>query len=124
MEAYRDQYATLFNNGRGVVVIAISADADTTLASWARDSGFPMLFASDRGGAVGTLYGSFNPERGTDDRSLFVVDQAGRIAHTFRPFRALAAPDYEALEAAVRRLLPPAQEGDGAGGSASPSPDT
>jgi peroxiredoxin len=123
MEAYRDQYATLFNNGRGVVVIAISADADTTLASWARDSDFPMLFASDRGGAVGTLYGSFNPERGTDDRSLFVVDQAGRITRTFRPFRALAAPDYEALAAAVRQLLPPAAEADVGRDNAPPSPD-
>ena len=50
MEAYRDQYATLFNNGRKVVVIGISADPDTTLASWARDEQFPMLFASDAGG--------------------------------------------------------------------------
>jgi peroxiredoxin len=106
MEAYRDQYATLFNNGRRVVVIAISADADTTLASWARDSDFPMLFASDADGAVGTVYGAYNPERRTDDRSLFVVDQTGRIAHSFRPFRALAAPDYEALGNAIRRLLP------------------
>ena len=31
MEAYRDQYATLFNNGRKVVVIGISVDADTCL---------------------------------------------------------------------------------------------
>jgi len=38
MEAYRDQYATLFNNGNGVVVLGISADADTALQSWARDA--------------------------------------------------------------------------------------
>ena len=37
MEAYRDQYAKLFNNGRNVVVIGVSVDADTALASWARD---------------------------------------------------------------------------------------
>ena len=47
MEAYRDQYATLFNNGKKVVVIGISTDADTTLANWAHESGFPNLFASD-----------------------------------------------------------------------------
>ena len=35
MEAYRDQYATLFNNGRNVDVIGISVDPDTALASWA-----------------------------------------------------------------------------------------
>ena len=37
MEAYRDQYATLFNNGKKVVVIGISVDADTTQANWARE---------------------------------------------------------------------------------------
>lgn len=106
MEAYRDQYATLFNNGRGVVVVGISADADTTLASWAREQDFPMLFASDRGGTVGTLYGAFDEQRGTDDRSLFVVGPDGRIEHTARPFRVLAAPAYEELGAVIDRLAP------------------
>ena len=50
MEAYRDQYATLFNGGRNVVVLAVSADADTALASWARDLQTPILLASDPGG--------------------------------------------------------------------------
>ena len=37
MEAYRDQYATIFNSGKKVIVLGISADADTTLAAWARE---------------------------------------------------------------------------------------
>jgi peroxiredoxin len=61
MEAYRDQYATLFNNGRKVTVLGISVDADTTLASWARDEDFPVLFASDPGGKVGQLYARTMP---------------------------------------------------------------
>ena len=52
MEAYRDQYATLFNNGKKVVVIGISTDADSTQANWARESGFPVVFASDPDQAV------------------------------------------------------------------------
>ena len=59
MEAYRDQYATIFNNGRDVVLIGISTDADTTQASWAREKDFPQLFASDVGGKAGTLYNSY-----------------------------------------------------------------
>ena len=53
MEAYRDQYATLFNNGRKVVVIGISVDPDTALASWARDEDFPVALrqrSGQRGG--------------------------------------------------------------------------
>ena len=47
MEAYRDQYAKLFNGGKGVAVIGISADVDTVQTDWAHDSRFPIYFASD-----------------------------------------------------------------------------
>ena len=53
MHAYRDQYAQLFHGGRNVVLIAISTDPDTALASWARDDEFPFVMASDSGAAVG-----------------------------------------------------------------------
>jgi peroxiredoxin len=106
MEAYRDQYATLFNNGRRVVVIAISADADTTLASWARDEQFPMLFASDAGGKVGALYDTFDTKRNQDTRTLFVIDPQGKVAHIMRPFHVLAQKDYTELAEVVDRLSP------------------
>ncbi|CAN5648026.1 hypothetical protein BH23GEM1_BH23GEM1_06770 [soil metagenome] len=106
MEAYRDQYATIFNNGRGIVLVGISADADTTLAAWARESSFPMLFASDTSGAVGTVYGAFNPASRMDDRSLFVIDPDGRVAYTARPFRALSDASYRELEAELDRIAP------------------
>ena len=49
MNAYRDQYAQLFKDGRNIVLIGISADPDTALYTWARDAEFPFLFASDTG---------------------------------------------------------------------------
>ena len=109
MEAYRDQYATLFNNGRKVVVIGISVDADTTLASWARESSFPMLFASDVGGAVGRLYGAFDARSKLDDRSLYVIAPDGRVAYHVRPFNQLSAAAYARLAAVVDSLAPPAE---------------
>jgi hypothetical protein len=36
MEAYRDQYATMFNGGKKVVLLGVSVDPDTMLAAWAR----------------------------------------------------------------------------------------
>jgi peroxiredoxin len=101
MEAYRDQYATLFNSGKDVVVIGISADADTTLASWARDADFPMLFASDVGNAAGRAYGSFDAARKLDTRNLFVVGPDGRIAHVMLSFKVLSPDAYTELAAAV-----------------------
>ncbi len=106
MEAYRDQYATIFNNGRGIVLVGISADADTTLESWAREMSFPMLLASDTSGVVGTLYGAFDPAHRIDDRSLYVIDPEGKVAYTARPFRALSAASYKALEDALDRISP------------------
>ena len=106
MEAYRDQYATLFNNGRKVAVISISVDADTTLASWARDENFPMLFGSDVGGKVGSLYDTYDVAHKTDTRTLFVIDPQGKVAFIQRPFHVLAAKDYADLGAMIDKLEP------------------
>jgi peroxiredoxin len=104
MEAYRDQYAKLFNSGRNVVVIGVSVDPDTMLAAWARELQTPVLFASDVGQTVGKLYGS---TRGTlDNRSLFVIDPTGKIVKRMQPFNELAQASYEDLEAAVKQTLP------------------
>ena len=108
MEAYRDQYATLFNCGRKVVVIGISTDADTTLASWAREADFPMLFASDTGGAAGRLYGAWDANRNRlSDRAVYVIGPDGRVAHVIRAFNQLSARAYEALGAVVDSISPP-----------------
>jgi peroxiredoxin Q/BCP len=107
MEAYRDQYATLFNNGRKVVVIGISVDADTAQASWARDEDFPIVFASDISGNVGRLYDAYAEKSKQDNRSLFVVDPSGRIAYVTKPFKVLSAASYKDLGAVVDSLSPP-----------------
>ena len=106
MEAYRDQYATLFNNGRKVVVIGISTDADTTQAAWARESDFPFLFLSDRNNAVADRYGSFNGQR-LESRALFVVAPDGTIAYHVPAFNQLAAKAYTDLAEVIDRLSPP-----------------
>ncbi len=106
MEAYRDQYATLFNNGRKVTVIGISADADTTLASWARDEAFPIVFASDKDGKVGAMYDTFDAKRNQDTRTLFVIDPDGKIVFIQRPFHVLAPKDYADLGTIIDKLSP------------------
>lgn len=109
MEAYRDQYATLFNNGRNVVVVGISVDPDTTLASWAREQDFPILFASDPGGKAGQLYGAYDHKNKVDNRSLFVVGPDGRVAYVTKPFKVLTPSAYTELGAVVDTLSPPPQ---------------
>ena len=113
MEAYRDQYATLFNNGRKVVVIGVSVDPDTALASWAADADFPMLFASDSAGRVGRQYGAYDERSGLDNRSLFVLAPDGRVAYRVAPFRQLVPAAYEELAAVIDRLAPQPDSADG-----------
>lgn len=113
MEAYRDQYATLFNNGRKVVVIGISVDADTAQASWARDEAFPIVFASDVDGKVGRMYDAFLPDRKQDNRSLFVVGPDGRIRYATKSFKVLSAGAYKELGAVVDSLSPPPPDSAG-----------
>jgi peroxiredoxin len=111
MEAYRDQYATLFNNGKGVAVIGISTDADTAQASWARDAHFPMYFASDPDGKVVKLYDVKYPALNYAKRVLFVVGADGKIAHVMDPFKEMVGDSYTELGDAVKAAMKnPAQK--------------
>jgi peroxiredoxin Q/BCP len=111
MNAYRDQYAQLYRNGRNVVLIAISADPDTALASWARDSEFPFLFASDTGTVVGKAYGALASRAGMTNRNLFVLGPDGKIAYRATPFREIDPTAYSELGAAIGKLIPPDSAG-------------
>ena len=109
MEAYRDQYATLFGNGKKTVVLAVSVDADTTLAAWANESSFPFLFGSDPDQKVGNLYGS---TRGTMDlRNLFVIGPDGRIVFKQTPVNVMSQDAYTELGQAVARVNATATSG-------------
>lgn len=105
MEAYRDQYATLFNDGNGVKVLAVSTDDVETQQSWAAEAKFPVTFVSDPSGVAGSAYDVKYPAVNFYRRVLFVVDKQGRIAHIMRPFRELSADAYTELGEAVRKAL-------------------
>jgi len=103
MEAYRDQYATMFNNGNGVVVLGISKDADTTLAAWAKESKFPMTFVSDTGAAIAKAYGNAAGDQYAK-RLVVVIAPNGKI--TYRaPFNVMSADAYTKLGEEVKKTL-------------------
>jgi thioredoxin-dependent peroxiredoxin len=113
MHAYRDQYAQIFNNGQGVVLIAISADPIEELQAWARDDHFQFLVASDHDVSVARTYGAMAGRPGLTNRNLFVVGPDGRIAYRQVPFREVDPTAYEELAEAIQSLVPapdPTQE--------------
>jgi thioredoxin-dependent peroxiredoxin len=103
MESYRDKYAEIFRSGRKVTLISISTDSSSAQQAWARDANFPMLFGSDLGGPVGSLYGAFNAGAGYDARYLYVIGPDGKITYTAKPFRQMVETAYTDLSAAVAK---------------------
>ena len=101
MHAYRDQYAQVFNGGKDVILIAISADPIEELQSWARDDQFPFLMASDVGTEVGKQYGALASRPNLTNRNLFVVGPDGRIAYRAVPFREIDPTAYTELGEAI-----------------------
>ncbi len=110
MDAYRDQYAKLFHNGRTVVLLAISTDPPEELASWARDRGYQYRFLSDPGAVIGQRYGAYDSEYKLDDRTLFVVGPDGKIAHVQAPFNEIDPTAYAAMGQAITMVSGPVVE--------------
>ena len=109
MQAYRDQYARLFNDGRNVVVMGISNDAPEELASWLYDADFPFVFASDAandGATYAAFGGGLRSNNMVDSRSVIVVGPDGRIAGVIPQFRQVDATAYDELAAMVDEVTP------------------
>ena len=114
MEAYRDQYASLFNEGRNVVVLGISNDPVEELASWLKDADFPFVFASDgaNDGATYAAYGGgLRDNNMVDSRSVIVVGPDGRIAGVIPQFNQVDPAAYDELAALVDAVTPEPAEG-------------
>jgi len=112
MTAYRDQYASLFNEGRNVVVVGISNDSVEELASWLKDADFPFVFASDAvndGATYAAFGGGLRPNNMVDSRAVIVVGPDGRIAGVIPAFNQNDPMAYEELGAIVDRVTPEAE---------------
>lgn len=113
MRAYRDQYASLFRNGRDIVLLAVSTDSAQEQFEWARDDEFPFLFASDPGAEVGQMFGAVREMSDggfLDNRTVFIIDELGKIAWRAAPFREIDPTAYEELGAAVAEIAPAMEE--------------
>jgi peroxiredoxin len=113
MTAYRDQYASLFNEGQNVIVMGISNDPVTELQSWLKDADFPFVFASDatNDGATYTAFGGgLRGNNMVDSRAVIVVGPDGRIAGTIPSFNQADPMAYEELADIVDRVTPEAAQ--------------
>ena len=85
----------MFNGGKNVYLLGVSADADTTLNAWATEKNYPGAYASDPDHTVGNMYGS------AGSRNVFIVGPDGKITYRVIKFSVLSADAYSDLEKAV-----------------------
>ena len=112
MRAYRDQYAELFNEGRNVVLMAISNDPAEEGASWLKDEDFPYLFGSDPDGAAFAAFGGTLRDNGmVGSRAVIVIGPDGRVAKVIPQFRQTDPTAYEELAAVIDEVTPEPEEG-------------
>lgn len=102
MEAYRDQYANVFQDGKKVTLIGVSIDPDTALVAWAKDANFQFKFAADTDRQVGVAFGA-NKGTGVHGRHLYVIDPTGKITYAVTPFLQMSADAYSELGNAVKQ---------------------
>ena len=112
MQAYRDQYASLFKSGQNVVLLGISNDSAEDLASWAKDEDFQFLFGSDPTGSAYAAFGGDPRDSGAPgSRAVIVVDPEGRVAEVIPSFNQVDPGAYEQLNAAIDRVTPASDGG-------------
>ncbi len=109
MRAYRDQYASVFNEGRNVVLVGISNDPVDELASWLKDEDFPFLFGSDAdndGGTYVAFGGGLRESNAVDSRAVIVVGPDGRVAGVIPSFNQVDPAAYDELAAIIDEVTP------------------
>ncbi len=112
MQAYRDQYASLFHNGQDVVLLGISTDSPEELRSWAYDADFQFLFGSDPTSTAYSAFGGDPRENGSvSSRAVIVIDPEGRVAGVIPQFLQMDPTAYEELGAIIDRATPEREAG-------------
>lgn len=88
------------------VVLGVSVDSWHVHKAFAvaREIEYPLLADFHPKGAVGRMYGAYDPEMGSHNRWTFVIDLDGRIAHVQIAERN-EVPDIEEIVEAVKETL-------------------
>ncbi len=109
MTAYRDQYASLFHDGRHVVVIGISNDSPQSQYSWLKDEDFPFVFASEKGNDAATYVsfgGKLTANHQISSRTVIVIAPDGRIAGVIPSFNQIDPAAYKTLAKMIDSVTP------------------
>jgi peroxiredoxin Q/BCP len=98
----RDNFTRL--SELGATVYGISGDYVYSHREWAKHLELPFALLSDHDHAVGKAYASFDAEDGMNNRTVYVINRAGKIAYIDLAYKAGSPDSFEKLKAALATL--------------------
>ena len=100
--SFRDNFGTL--GALNADVIGLSGDYVYSHHEWAKFHQLPFRLAADHDHAVAKSYGSFNEASGYNRRTVFVVDEKGKIAYQDLAYSTRDSVSFDKLRAALKTI--------------------
>jgi len=85
-------------------IVALSGDYVYTHHEWAKHHNLPFTLVSDYGGKVAKQYDSWNDQYGMCKRTVFLIDNQGKIAYLDLEYSVKDQKDFEDLKKALADL--------------------
>ena len=85
-------------------IVALSGDYVYTHHEWAKHHNLPFTLVSDYGGKVAKQYDSWNDDYGMCKRTVFLIDNQGKIAYRDLEYSVKDQKDFEDLKKALADL--------------------
>jgi peroxiredoxin len=83
-------------------ILAISGDYVWSHHFWAKHQNYPFKLLSDHDHSVAKKYKSYNPERGYNKRTVFVIDKKGVITYIDWKYDVSSDSSFENLQKALK----------------------
>ncbi len=98
----RDNFAAL--SSLNAQIIGLSGDYPFASHEWAKQLNLPFTLASDHKHEVGRAYGSYMEKMGFNRRTVFVVDNAGKIAYIDMHYSPADSKSLDKLQEALKQV--------------------
>ena len=100
--SFRDNFGAL--GALKADVIGLSGDYVYSHYEWAKFHELPFRLAADHDHAVAKRYGSYNEASGYNRRTVFVVDERGKIVYEDLAYSARDSVSFDKLRSALKTL--------------------
>jgi peroxiredoxin len=84
------------------IIYGISGDYVFSHREWAKALNLPFTLLSDHDHAVAKTYASYNPDRGFNKRTIYVIDRKGRISYIDLEYKVSAPESFVKLSEALK----------------------